>query len=120
MKYVNLVFCAVMILFAAAQYNDPDALLWSVIYLIPAAWAAVAAFRPQALRKGLPMVLLGLTAVVTVALTVYYWPTTPGFWNKDVWWNTETAREGMGMMVVMATVAVALLTVLLRGGRPSS
>jgi len=30
---------------------------------------------------------------------VYYWPTMPGFWRKEVWRVEETAREGMGVMI---------------------
>ncbi len=35
MKYVNIVLCAFMVLFAGVQYNDPDAIFWIVIYISP-------------------------------------------------------------------------------------
>ena len=36
MKFFNIFFCIVFVLFAAVQYNDPDAYLWVAIYLYPA------------------------------------------------------------------------------------
>ena len=110
MKYVNIVLCAFMVLFAGVQYNDPDAIFWIVIYLIPAFWAGMVAFRPHVARAKTPLALLGASVAAYVVGTVYYWPTTPEFWRKDVWWETETAREGMGMMIATVVLAIALLT----------
>ncbi len=36
MKFFNIIFMLVFILFAAVQYNDPDPYLWIPIYLYPA------------------------------------------------------------------------------------
>ena len=36
MKILNIFFCIAFVLFAAVQYNDPDAYLWIPIYLYPA------------------------------------------------------------------------------------
>ncbi len=110
MKYVNIVLGALMVLFAGVQYNDPDALRWIVIYIVPAAWAGFAAFRLDVLRTTLPLALLGVSVAAEVIGTIYYWPTTPEFWRKDVWWDTETAREGMGLMIATAVVLVAFAT----------
>ena len=46
MRYVNGFFCVLLVLFAIVQYNDPDAILWILIYGVPAVWAGLAAFRP--------------------------------------------------------------------------
>jgi len=114
MRYVNILLGVVMVGFAAVQYNDPDALLWIVIYLVPAAWAFAAAFRLQQVRSQAGERLLWASLVVGAATTVYYWPTMPEFWRKDVWWVEETAREGMGVMIGLAVLLVALATALLR------
>ena len=114
MRYVNMLLGLVMLAFAAVQYNDPDALLWIVIYLIPAAWAFAAAFRLAQVRTQAGERLLWASLVVGAATTVYYWPTMPGFWRKDVWWVEETAREGMGVMIALAILLVVLATALLR------
>jgi hypothetical protein len=110
MRYLNGFFCVIMILFVAVQYNDPDYAFWMVIYGISAVWAGVAALRPAVLARDLYTAGLILTTAAAVAGTVYYWPTVPGWWRKDVWWNEETAREGMGMMIVTVTLLVVLVT----------
>ena len=118
MRYVLMLLGLLMAAFAAVQYNDPDALLWIVIYLIPAAWAFAAAFRPARVASVAGERLLWASVTVGAALTVFYWPTVPNFWVKDVWWVEETAREGMGMMVAFAVLLVVLAATLLR--RPAA
>lgn len=110
MRYLNGFLCVIMILFVAVQYNDPDYAFWMVIYGIPAVWAGVAALRPAVLARDLCIAGLVLTTAAAVAGTVYFWPTTPDWWRKDIWWNEETAREGMGMMIVTVTLSVVLFT----------
>lgn len=119
MRYVNGVFCLVMLLFAAVQYNDPDAFFWIPVYLVPAAWAGVAAVRPQVLRKRLSS--LGLTACLALAVvgTVYFWPPDQQWWRQEVWWESEPAREGMGVMIVTVTLLVVLFTLSLVRRRPA-
>lgn len=110
MRYVNIVLCILMVLFAAVQYNDPDAFLWIAVYLVPAIWAGLAAFRLDYLRRNAPMAALAVCMVAGLLGVVYYWPDTPGFWRKDVWWIVETAREGMGMMIVTVVMLVAFIS----------
>ena len=110
MRYVNAVLAVLMVLFAAVQYNDPDALLWMVIYLVPAAFAGLAAVRLARLQSGIPFNLLVVALIAALAGCYYYWPQTPEFWRREVWWETETAREGIGMMIVTVVLTVAFLT----------
>lgn len=112
MKYLNILLCAMMILFIVVQFNDPDGVLWALIYLVPAVWAGLAAFRLNHIFGNRSMAFLGLSVVVALVLTVYYWPSTPGFWRQEVWWETETAREGMGMMIATFVILVAAGTIL--------
>ena len=118
MRYVLILLALLMAAFAAVQYNDPDALLWVVIYLIPAAWAFAAAFRPARVASVAGERLLWATVAAGVGTTVFYWPTVPNFWVKDVWWVEETAREGMGVMIGLAVLVVVLAAALLR--RPAA
>lgn len=111
MKYLNILFCAMMILFIGVQYNDPDGPLWAVIYAVPAIWAGLAAFRLKHVQGTRSYALLGLSVLGALVLTVYYWPTTPGFWLQEVYWETETAREGMGMMIATFVLLVAAATI---------
>jgi transmembrane protein TMEM220 len=114
MRYVLILLGLVMVAFAAVQYNDPDTLVWATIYLVPAAWCFAAAFRPARVQSLAGERLLWACVAAGSALTVFYWPTMPNFWVKDVWWVEETAREGMGMMIAFAVLLLVLATALLR------
>ncbi|WP_146347370.1 transmembrane 220 family protein [Phaeobacter marinintestinus] len=109
MRVVAAVFCGLMVLFALVQYNDPDALYWGVIYGAAAIWCGLAAFRPAMISGRGRTLLLGFLAIAAFGV-VWYWPKTPGFWTQEVWWVTETAREGMGMMIVFIALIIAWLT----------
>lgn len=117
MRYVLILLGVLMVAFAAVQYNDPDAALWIVIYLVPAAWAFAAAFRPARVRTLAGERLLWATLALGAGTLVFYWPTVPGFWHKDVWMVEETAREGMGVMVGFAVLLVVLATVMAKNRR---
>jgi len=112
MRYVHILLGLTMVAFAAVQYNDPDALLWIVLYLVPAAWAFAAALRPAQVRSATGERLLWATVAAGVGAMVLYWPSVPGFWRKDVWWVEETAREGMGVMIALAVLLVVLAAAL--------
>lgn len=111
MKYLNIFLFLLMIPFMAVQYNDPDGLMWAMIYLVPTAWAGLAGFRLPHVLGDRAFGALTVSVLGMLVLTVYYWPTTPGFWQKDVWWETETAREGMGMMIGFVVQLVAAATI---------
>ncbi len=109
MRTLCFVLAALMVLFAAVQYNDPDGLKWMVIYGIPAILALVAGMRAEwyqslALRG---VLLAGILAAI--AGTVYYWPSSDRWWSKAVWWEVETAREGMGMMITVVVLALIFM-----------
>jgi hypothetical protein len=100
MRYVNGVFCVALTLFAIAQYNDPDALVWFLIYAIPAAWAGMVAFRPHLLPASPPAVALFVACLAAaVAGCIYMWPTLAAGWI-----DVEEEREGIGLII--ATVGL--------------
>ncbi len=107
------VFCGIlsllMLLFIGVQYNDSDGAIWMLYYAIPAIAAAVAALKPRWLLGSQASWLLPLSIAAAVVGMFYYWPKTPQWWAKDVWWETETAREGMGMMIVLFVLLMVLL-----------
>ena len=111
MKYLNIVVLILMVLFAAVQYNDPDGPLWVAIYMVPAVWAGLVAFKLDMAAGNKAFTAIVVCLIGYVAVMVYYWPTTPGFWHREVWWETETAREGMGAMIAAFAIAIAFLTV---------
>jgi hypothetical protein len=111
MRIVNGVLCLLLILFTAVQYNDPDFLLWGFIYGIGVVFTGLAAFRPGLFTSSRVTAVFALCLVASLGGLLYYWPTIPNWWMQDVWWQTETAREGMGMMILVAAMLFAGLTV---------
>ncbi len=110
MRFVNIVLCLLMLLFIFVQFNDPDGLVWMLIYLVPATWAAIAAWRAGLLANGMARVGLWVSIAASAAGMLYFWPKTSGWWRSEVWWEVETAREGMGMMIVTIVLLVVLFS----------
>ncbi|MEM7522839.1 MAG: transmembrane 220 family protein [Pseudomonadota bacterium] len=106
MRILNGVLACVLILFAVVQYNDPDGVFWAVVYGVGVIWCAVAAFRAGVFTTPVYFAYLACFAA-GVAGVVWFWPRTPNFWLQDVWWETETAREGMGMMILFLCLVAA-------------
>lgn len=98
-----------MLLFGAVQYNDPDGIFWMIVYTVPALWCGLALFFPQLFKRRIAQAAYWACVVLTVVGVVYFWPITPKFWTKDVWYNVETAREGMGLMIVLGVLLFARL-----------
>lgn len=108
MRIVNGVLCILLLIFCVVQYNDPDGVYWGVLYLTGAASTGLAAFRPLAFGR-VWLWICSVLALATAAVgVVFYWPRTPGFWRSEVWWETETAREGMGMMILFIAFGCAV------------
>jgi hypothetical protein len=106
MRYLNGFICALLSLFAIAQYNDPDAVVWILIYGVPAVWAGLVAWRPVSLsRSSAALGALGACLALALAGTVYMWPA-----DFSVWWDVEEVREGMGLMIVTLGLLVVALT----------
>jgi hypothetical protein len=102
MRYVNGFFCVMLTLFALAQYNDPDAVLWFLIYAIPAAWAGLAAFRPDLLTPR-PWTIGAYVLCLAAAVlgSVHMWPSLP-----ENWIHVEEEREGLGLIIATAALIV--------------
>ena len=106
MKYLNGVLCVVLALFAIAQYNDPDFLVWFLIYGIAAVWCGLAAFRPARLAHSRPALIgLGACLVLAAGGSIYLWPT-----EIATWWDNEAVREGIGLIIVTVSLAIAAIT----------
>ena len=116
MRILSGVACAILVLFAAVQYDDTDALFWAAAYGGAALWCGLAAARPAMLARAPLNALAGLSALAALGGMIWFWPDAPGWWRREVWWVTETAREGMGMMIVFAALLLAIVGAL-RGRR---
>jgi hypothetical protein len=102
MRYVNGFLCVLLTLFTVAQYNDPDAILWILIYGIPAVWAGIAAFRPAVFARSRPLqVALAATIVLAALGSIYMWPT-----EISTWWDNEEVREGLGLITVTVSMLI--------------
>ena len=99
-----------MVLFGAVQYNDPDGATWMAVYLVTAVWTALAAWRAPLVARRVPSALLLACIAAALAGVVHFWPRTPRWWTQDVWYEVETAREGMGLMIVTLVLGVAWIS----------
>ena len=116
LRIVNVILGLMMVGFTAVQYNDPDMPLWVLMYAVPAIWMYAVTYRLQGVL-GSPdiMRLLWATAVFYVVAVIFLWPAMPNFWRKEVWIVEETAREGMGVMIALGVVLIAVLNTRLKG-----
>lgn len=98
---------AILIVFAALQYNDPDAILWIAIYLIAAAWCVIAALRPGLLSTP-PLLWLALASGALYALG-FVWLVRD--YNAEFLSRTmmapgvETTREAFGLLICALVTA---------------
>lgn len=106
MRYLHVTLMLFMVLFMTVQYNDPDGALWMSVYAVPAIWCAMAALRPQWFQMLIVRIALQATIVLSIGAVIWYWPDAPQFWTKAVWYDTEGAREGMGVMIVTIVLLI--------------
>ena len=116
MRILNGILAIVMVLFAVVQYNDPDGVFWAAVYGVGAVWCGLAAFRSGTFTVTPAFFLYIASLAAALFGVIWFWPITPGWWTQEVWWDTETAREGMGMMILTVALCAAG-TVALRARR---
>jgi general stress protein CsbA len=85
MKFFNLIFCILFILFAALQYNDPDPYVWMPIYLYTSVLCWLA-FRNKYFPKAY---LIGITVYTVYA--IYKFVDENGVWD----WITKHKAENI-------------------------
>ncbi len=112
MKWIIIVFCAIELLGAGLQYNDPDSVFWMVIYLIPFI-LNILYLRGKNIRM--------VNMIVLVAYLVYFLTFIPDFINwAQLGFPTivgameidnpyiELVREGGGMLILCINLALLL------------
>ena len=109
MRILHGFLLLLMLLFIAVQFNDPDGLLWVGVYGVPALLMLLAVAWPPWFSNSALRLLRWVLLAAAAAGVVYFWPKTSGFWRQEVWWETESAREGMGMMIAFLVTASAFL-----------
>jgi hypothetical protein len=104
MRYLSGILCVLLGLFTVVQYNDPDAILWILIYGLPAIWAGFAAYYPGAfVRNQLFLGVFGLNILAVGA--GYMWPS-----EVSTWWDNEEVREGFGLIITTVALLLVALT----------
>ncbi|GAB3203167.1 membrane-bound ClpP family serine protease [Pontibacter aydingkolensis] len=82
--------------FVAVQYNDPDPLVWMLIYGFAAIICFLAAFNRA------PHTLLWITAILFITGGIYMWPEKYeglSVGGGDIR-NIEEARESLGLFLI--------------------
>lgn len=112
MRYFGYTMTAIFVVFAILQYNDPDPYIWIPIYLVAAAFSALAANKignKLALIAGMVLYFTG---------SILLFPAN----NMDEWLHAEEkakglemnmpfveeARESMGLFICFATFTIYL------------
>lgn len=116
---IFLGFLALLLLsFIGVQFNDPDGPLWMIIYLVPLVALIAAIFRASWYTLWAVKALAGVALAIFFVLVWHYWPDQEGFWQQEVWWEEETAREGMGMMIAWVCLIIGVVAGWRRGRIP--
>ncbi len=108
MRYLALFFCAVFVLFAYWQWNDPDPVWWIGVYLV-VVYALFQVFRGRGNGE-----LLGVLTVLYMVGAVNSWLQMQGwegFFTEGEGiamktMNQELARESAGMAICAAVMSM--------------
>jgi hypothetical protein len=107
MRLFSYFIGVLFILFALVQFNDPDPLLWIVIYLIPATFAF--AFTHKKINRN----LLAAFGILYLMGAIYLFPMHISEWivaeEKSKSLNMtlpgiEEARESMGLFICFCAI----------------
>ncbi|KAM6345213.1 transmembrane protein 220 [Alca torda] len=98
-RICNLLMAAFFGLAAAVQVNDPDAALWTVVYLVPSALTLLVSIKPSITDNGVWRSLCGLHSagciVGTIALACSLFAYTQGNILHE-----EEGRELFGLVII--------------------
>ena len=114
MKIFNLVFCILFIISAGLQYNDPDPVLWILIYGVMAVVSVMAIFEYY--NRWL---MIGLAALFSVYMIILYPGVAEWFRQEDKsvlfddvmkmeYPYIEESREFLGLLICLIVLAVYL------------
>lgn len=108
LKIIAGLLFLLMLAFIGVQWNDPDGLVWALIYGLPAVLMLIVLIRPGLLASTAGRIALACVLIGLFIATIRAWPEQTAFWTREVWWEEETAREGMGLMIALLVSAVAI------------
>ena len=104
MRAVHGVLCAILLLFAALQYNDPDWHYWGLVYLLAAGWSSMAASAPQRLQSSRPA---QIGAALSILLFLIGFASLAHQLGPE-WIHNEEARESLGYLICAFTTALSV------------
>ena len=93
-RFILILLAIILIGFAALQYNDPDALIWIMVYLTYALVVISAVTRP------LNTIWYLFLLIVPLLFACFQWPESwEGIGETMMNENTERARESLGLII---------------------
>lgn len=108
MQMYRLVFSFlsfIFVIFALLQINDPDGLIWVMVYL------SAALVHWEASRKNFYFVFSALACVSSLACVFLLWPSdyqgVAGVMRTELP-QIEQARESLGMLIVFISLCIVL------------
>jgi hypothetical protein len=118
MKFFNIFFCIVFVLFAIVQYNDPDPYLWIPIYLFPSLLCFL-----QFIQKPIHKIVYWLGFILFGVYAIYKMFDTNGiidwvqFHNASNIASTmkaekpwiEESREFFGLLIIIIVLGINYL-----------
>jgi hypothetical protein len=104
MRFIHAALLAMLILFAALQYNDPDWYYWGPVYLLAAAWSWLALRQPERFVTW-PVARVG--APISIALFLLGFVSLASYLGPG-WIHIEEAREALGYLICAVTTSFAL------------
>jgi peptidoglycan/LPS O-acetylase OafA/YrhL len=104
MRVVHAALSAILLFFAALQYNDPDWYYWGFVYLVAAGWSLMAAASPERLRSWPPARIGALACIILFCLGFVFLAGELG----PGWIHNEEAREALGYLICAATTGFAV------------
>jgi hypothetical protein len=120
MKIVNLLLALMFVVFAYLQLNDPDPIVWILIYGAMAVICVLAAFniRPRIVMIIMLVIFVGYSFVYFDGLKEWFGQPDKSVLFDDVMKMQhpyiEESREFLGLMICVAILAVHILLSLKR------
>ncbi|MEJ1241899.1 transmembrane 220 family protein [Chryseolinea sp. T2] len=115
MKVVNFLLAVMFLIFAFVQINDPDPLIWILIY------GAMAVVCVMAIFSYYPLRFLVVLLVAYLAYSVFYFKGVMEWLRQDnkallfddiakmEHWYIEEAREFLGLLICMIVVVIYIV-----------
>jgi hypothetical protein len=110
LRLLNLVLCLAMIGLAVLQSTRPAPWLLVAAFVVVALWAFLAGFRHRLFQSVQWLGWLWASVAAGIVLVWQHWPQVPEFWRYAVWSHDAAAREGVALLLALATLLVALVT----------